>query len=68
MIELQGFIEKINAGVNKDGHVIVKLTLVHDLTASGVFSTVGELVAMQDKAVQCKIETSWPLAWQTEIM
>ena len=56
MIELNGFIDKINTGVDKDGHVIVKLTLVHDLTASGVLSTVGELVAIQDKGVACTIE------------
>lgn len=58
MITLSGFIEKINTGVDKDGHVIVKLTLVHDLTASGVLSTVGELVAIQDKGVECSIETT----------
>ena len=34
MITLDGFIDKINTGVNKDGHVIIELTLVHDVTAS----------------------------------
>lgn len=58
MISLNGFIEKINTGVSKEGDVIVKLTFVHNLTKSGVLSTVGELVAIQDKAVVCKIESS----------
>lgn len=58
MITLAGFIEKINTGVSKEGDVIVKLTFVHNLTKSGVLSTVGELVAIQDKAVMCGIERS----------
>lgn len=56
MIELSGFIEKISSGVSKEGDVIVKLTLVHNLTKSGVLSTVGELVAIQDRGVECTIE------------
>ena len=55
MITLDGFIDKINTGVNKDGHVIIELTLVHDVTASWELSTVGELVAIQDKGVECSM-------------
>lgn len=56
MIKLTGFIEKISSGVFKEGDVIVKLTLMHNLTKSGVLSTVGELVAIQDKPVVCSID------------
>lgn len=56
MIELTGFIEKVASSVSKDGEVIIKVTLAHNLTTSGVLSTAGELMAIQDKVVSCSIE------------
>lgn len=56
MIELTGFIEKVTTTVSKDGDIIAKITLSHNLTTSGVLSTAGELMAIQDKVVTCSIE------------
>lgn len=55
-IELTGFIEKVTTTVSKDGDIIAKITLSHNLTKSGVLSTAGELMAIQDKVVTCSIE------------
>ena len=55
MIELTGVIKKVASTV-KDGDVIIEVTLAHNLTKSGVLSTAGELVAIQDKTVTCEIE------------
>lgn len=57
MIELTGFIKKVASTVNKEGEVIIEITLAHNLTTSGVLSTAGDLVAIQDKVVICTIET-----------
>ncbi len=56
MIELKGFIEKVTTTVSKDGDIIAKITLSHNLTKSGVLSTAGELMAVQDQVVTCSIE------------
>lgn len=56
MIELTGVIKKVASTVNKDGEVIIEVTLAHNLTRSGTLSTAGELVAVQDKNVICEIE------------
>ena len=56
MIELKGFIEKVTTTVSKDGDIIAKITLSHNLTKSGVLSTAGELMAIQDQVVTCSIE------------
>ncbi len=57
MIDLTGYIEKVASTVTKDGDVVIKITLAHNLTKSGVLSTAGELVAIQNKVVKCTIET-----------
>ena len=56
MIELTGFIEKVTTTVSKDGEIIAKITLSHNLTQSGVLSTAGELMAAQGQVVTCSIE------------
>ncbi len=57
MIELTGFIKKVASTVSKDGDVIIEITIAHNLTKSGVLSTAGELVAIQDQSVECSIKT-----------
>ena len=56
MIEVAGFVEKVTSGVSKEGEIIIKITLAHNLTQSGVLSTAGDLIAMQDKPMKCSIE------------
>lgn len=57
MIKLKEFIKKVASTVSKDGDVIIEITLAHNLTKSGVLSTAGELVAIQDKVVSCVLQT-----------